>query len=324
MSFPNVTDMLTTTIEARGKVLRDNVSNSNPMLMKMEAKGNTRTFSGGHTIREEFMFAENPNAGWFNGYDTLAVGAADVISAAEFDPKQLACAVTISGREKLLNSGPQGLIDLMKGRVKAAEKTMRNRVDYGLHSDGTAFGGKILTGLSAAVPTDPTTGTYGGIDRSNAAWAFWRSQVKTHTAATATIQADMTDLYVACSRGTDHPDLILAGGTSFKFFMTSLQAIQRISDPKLAEAGFTTVRFMGADVVLDGGIGGNMLATDMVFLNTDYIHWRPHADCNFVPMGGSGNNRRQAVNQDADVVLISFMGNLTMSGAQFQGRYVGA
>jgi hypothetical protein len=53
----------------------------------------------------------------------------------------------------------------------------------------------------------------------------------------------------------------------------------------------------------------------MYFLNTDYIFFRPHKDRNFVPIGGE----RQSVNQDAIVKLIGWAGNLTCSGAQFNG-----
>jgi NADPH-dependent glutamate synthase beta subunit-like oxidoreductase len=49
--------------------------------------------------------------------------------------------------------------------------------------------------------------------------------------------------------------------------------------------------------------------------NTKYIMFRPHADRNFVPIGGE----RQAVNQDAVVKLIGFAGNITSSGPQFSG-----
>jgi hypothetical protein len=53
----------------------------------------------------------------------------------------------------------------------------------------------------------------------------------------------------------------------------------------------------------------------MYFLNTKYLFFRPHRDRNFVPIGGD----RQSVNQDAIVRLIGWAGNLTSSGAQFQG-----
>lgn len=318
MAFPNVTDILTTTIEARGKTLKDNVSDSNACLFKLREKGNIRPFSGGHLIREEFDFAENGNAQWYSGYETFSVGASDVLSAAEFSIKQLVVPVVISGLEKLQNSGPNGLIDLMEARVKNGERTMKNFLAQGIHSDGTGSGGKIITGFAAMIPTDPTTGTYGGINRATASWSFWRSQLVDNTSAPTTIQADMTLLYVRCTRGNDKPDLILSGNNAYMDFLSSLQTIQRITDPKMANAGFENVMFMGAPVVLDGGIGGNIDADDMLFINTNYVHFRPHKDMDMVPLSAEP---KTAVNQDADVVALGWAGNVTSSGPQFCGRY---
>ena len=49
-------------------------------------------------------------------------------------------------------------------------------------------------------------------------------------------------------------------------------------------------------------------------LNTKYLHWRPHADRNMVPL----NPDRFSVNQDAMVKLIGWAGNLTLSCAFLQ------
>lgn len=320
MSFPNISDLATTTLERRSKTIADNVTNNNALMFFLNKRGNVKSVSGGRLIYQNLSYAENGNAGWYSGYDTLPVAAQDVISAAEFNWKQLACPVTISGLEELQNSGEDALFDLLEERLGVAEATMANYMDDGAYSDGTGSGGKILTGLDAAVPQDPTTGTYGGINR--ATWTFWRSQIydPASTPTASTIQGYMNILYAACTRGTDHPDFILAGGTIWNTYLSSLQAIQRITDPKLAEAGFTSMKFMGSDVVLGGGIGGNATATDMYFLNTKYIHLRPHKDRNMVPLDP---RRRVAVNQDAAVTILAWAGNISCSGAQFQGRLKG-
>jgi len=80
---------------------------------------------------------------------------------------------------------------------------------------------------------------------------------------------------------------------------------------------------MDADVCLDGGIyngnnGSGAQAGTAYFLNTNYIHYRPHADRNMVPLSP---NKRYATNQDAEVQIMAWAGNLTTSGRQFQGRY---
>lgn len=320
MAFPNtsVTDIIATTLEHRNKKLADNVTKNNAILAWLADKGNIKTCSGGRLIYEEIIFAENANGGYYSGYDILPTGPSDVISAAQFDWKQIAVPVVASGLEtEVQNQGEEALIDLLEGRIKAGYATMNNIVAEGLYSDGTGSGGKQITGLNAAVPQDPTTGTYGNINRATASNAFWRSQIHDpgSTPTTSTIQAEMNTLWAKCVRGNDSPKLILSGATIWATWMGSLQLIQRFAEPAKAKLGFPTTTYMNADVVLDGGIGGFATATDMYFLNTDYLYWRPSSRRNMVPLA-----KRSAYNQDASSVILAFAGNLTCSGARFQGR----
>lgn len=320
---PTVSDIVATTIQSRSKTIADNVTKNNAILSRLNAGGKVRTISGGSVIFEELSFAENPNGGFYSGYDLLPVAAADVISAAEFQIKQYAVPVVISGLEQLQNSGKEALIDLMEGRIQVAESTMSNQLSTSIYGDGTASGGKSVTGLGAAVPTNPAAGTYGGIDR--ATWAFWRSQAfdaKVNGGATggftaSNIQGFMNALWAKLVRGSDRPDLIVMDNGMWSTFMASLQPQQRFMDPKSASLGFPTIKFMDADVVLDGGIGGACPTNTAFFLDTKYISWRPHKDRNMVPLSP---DRRYSINQDAEVQILAWAGNLTSSGAQFQGR----
>jgi hypothetical protein len=223
----------------------------------------------------------------------------------------------------LQNSGKEAIIDLLEGRIKVAEAQLANRINLDLYGNGTGNGGKNLTGLAAAVADSPTSGTYGGINR--ATWSFWQNQAFSGVTnggaavSAANIQSYMTQLAIKLVRGTDKADLIVADNNYYNLYVNSLQAIQRVTDPEMAGSGFASLKFYGggtsADVVLGGGIGAQEPANHMYFLNTDYIFFRPHKDRNFVPIGGE----RQSVNQDAIVKLIGWAGNLTSSGAQFNG-----
>jgi hypothetical protein len=314
MAFPNVSDIIATTIERRSKKIADNVTKNNALLAKLQTRGRSRPFSGGRLIYEELSFAENGNAGFYAGYDLLPVAAQDVLSAAQFDIKQAACPVVISGLEMLQNAGPEQMIDLLSSRIDVAEATMQNLICGGLYSDGTGSGGKQIVGLNAAVPLDPTTGTYGGIDR--ATWTFWRSKIK-DSANTTTLQADMNELWASLQRGSDRPDLIIADAVVWKAYVASLQAIQRFTDAGTGNLGFPTLKYMDCDFVLDGGIGGFCPTGTAFMLNTKYIHYRPHSARNFVPLSP---NKRYSINQDAEVQILAWAGALTMSGSQFQGR----
>jgi len=330
MAFANTnySDILATTIENRSRKIADNVTNNNFLLRQMQKKGNIRKFSGGHKILQELSFAENVNGGWYSGYDLLPVGVSDVISAAEFDIKQAAVPVVISGLEQLQNAGREQMIDLMEARLKVAESTMSNLINAGLYSDGTGAGGKEIDGLDVAIPVDPTAAAYGGIDGNT--FTFWQNAVSDNLAAAGLdptlIQGLWNELWSKLVRGGDRPDIIMADGTVWNTYVASLQAQQQFSNTNAADAGFMTLKFMDADVCLDGGIyfpsaasgGVGAQAGTAFFLNTDYIHYRPHSARNMVPLSP---NKRVSVNQDAETSILCWAGNLTVSARAMQGRY---
>lgn len=317
MSFPNVTDIVATTIQSRTRKIADNVRDNNGLLKALDKRGRVKTFSGGNVILQELSFQENANAGFYSGYDKLPVAASDVISAAEFDIKQAAVPVVISGLEMLQNAGREQMIDLLEGRMEVAESTLANLICDALYSDGTGSGGKEITGLDAAISTSPTSGVYGGIDR--ATWAFWQNYYNAQGMDASTVQGFMNTAWSNLVRGADRPDLIIMDNNMWSLYLASLQAQQRFHQADVGDLGFPTLKFMSTDVVLDGGIGGNATTKTAYFINTKYLHWRPHAKRNMVPLSP---NKRYSVDQDAEVQILAWAGNLTCSGARYQGRLV--
>ena len=324
-TFANLSDIVTTTIQSRSGNLADSVAKNNALLLKLKGRGNVKTVSGGNVIMQELMYndANTLNASSYSGYDTIDITPNSPISAAQFDLKQYAAAVSISGFEMLQNSGKEQIIDMLEGRIQIAEAQLLNQISAGIYSDGTGNGGKDITGLQAMISTTPTSGTYGGINRAN--WTFWRNVAFSgatdggSAVSTSNIQSYMNRIAVQLVRGTDRPDMIVADNNYYRFFLESLQAIQRVTSEDSAAAGFTSIKYMGAglncDVYLDGGIGGSIPSNRMYFINSKYVFFRPHKDRNFTPIGGD----RQSVNQDAVVKLMGWAGNLTCSGAQFNG-----
>ena len=318
MASPNLTEIVTTTLRKRSKKLADNVSDNTALLMRIKGKGNNRLVSGGRTLVQELEYAENSTYKRYSGYETLDISPSDVFTAAEFNWKQSAVSVSISGLEQLQNNGSEQVIDLMESRIKNAERTFINNLSADCYSDGTADGGKQVGGLQLLVADDPTTGTVGGIDR--ASWSFWQSQlydfsVEGATPGSDTIQTAMNQMYLNCSRNKDRPDLVVADNLYFRYYWESLQANQRFTNDKMAAAGFDNLKFMGADVVFDGGQDGDCPASHMYFLNTNYLQFKTHRDRNMVPLGDD----RYATNQDAMVKLIGWAGNMCVSNASLQG-----
>ena len=317
-----LTEIVTTTLRNRTGKLADNVTKNTALLNRLRKRGKVKTVSGGRTIVQELEYAENGTYERYSGYETLNIAPSDVFTGAEYNYAQSAVAVSISGLEMLQNSGESAIIDLLESRIGNAERTMINNTSVDIYSDGTADGGRQIGGLQLLVPST-NTNTVGGINAST--YSFWRNVAFSaattggSAASAANIQSYMNRVWVQLVRGADAPDLIVADNNYWRFYLESLQAIQRLVSDSEAQAGFSSLKYMTADVVLDGGFGGAAPSNTMYFLNTNYLFFRPHADRNFSPLG----DERFAVNQDAMVKLIGFAGNMTTSNRSLQG-YLGA
>jgi len=227
-TFANLSDIVATTIQSRSAALADNVTNNNALLSKLRERGNVKPFSGGNVILQELMYNDTSteNAGSYSGYDIIDITPNSPISAAQFDIKQYAAAVSINGLEMLQNSGKEQIIDLLEGRIQVAEAQLENDISAGIYSDGTGNGGKDITGLALAVAASPGSGTYGGINRTN--FSFWRNIAFDATtdggaaASAANMQSYMNRVAVQLVRGSDRPDMIVAGNNYYRFYLESL------------------------------------------------------------------------------------------------------
>ncbi len=321
MASPNLSEIVTTTLRNRSQKLADNFTNNNALLYRLSEKKRIKPFRGGRTIVEELAYQENGTYTRYSGYEEIDISPSDVITGAEFEIKQAAVSVSISGLEQLQNTGRWATLDLLESRIENAEGTMMNNLSSDLYSDGSASGGKQIGGLQLLV-ADTGSSTAGGI--ASGTFSFWANQIYDFSttlgtaAAATTIQTAMNALWLLCARGRDLIDLIVADNNYYTFYWASLQTIQRFTNEKMASAGFDNLKFKQADVVYDGGQGGASPSNHMYFLNSDYLKYRPHADRNMVPLDPD----RFSTNQDAMVKLIGWAGNLVVSNRALQGVIV--
>jgi hypothetical protein len=318
MASPNstFTELVSTTFRKHSKDIRDNVSKNNALLKRLMDKG-TKKEDGGLSIVVPLDYANNSTYQRYSGYDVLNVGASDVISAAEYQWRQIAINVVASGLELRTNSGESRIINLVKARMKNAIRTFKNNFSADVYSDGTLS--NQIGGLQALV-ADTGTGTVGGIDSST--WAFWQNIVQSAAAplqggagitpSATTIESLMLPLWLQLVRGDDQPDLIVSSNDYFTFFENSQTSIKRYTDSSKAQAGFVSLKYKTADVIFDGGSG--IPNAHMYFLNTDYMDLIVHKDANLEIM-----DEMKPYNQDAAVVPILWMGNLATSNRSLQG-----
>jgi hypothetical protein len=322
-------EILSLALEDRSPGYQDLVSNSNALLATLKRKGLWKPYSG-PTIRERLLYAEGGNIVWYNGFDYLPNSPAELFNDAEFRPKMLANGVSLANEDILNNSGEAQLMDILEGHIEAAEQELMDEVDISLHSDGTRYGGKELGGLKLAVPTVTNSGTYGGISRSAAANALWRTttfDINSYDTGIGTgwtstsIRPFLNRFMTIRSRNKRGADLLLMAPEPYAAYDAATVLIQRINDEtQLGKLGFQSLRYYGAgrsaEIVQDGGIGSNMPANTVYGLETASLRMRYHPERNFSKIGQA----MMPINQDAKVQYIGLMGELTMVNPLFNWK----
>ncbi len=317
-------EIAATTIENRQKKLTNNVLNHNVISQQMKEHNMVKTNESGKTLVEEMSIAENGTFKRYNGGQLLNISKNQTLSAAEFEPKQFAVAVVTEGREIRQNSGEEGFIKLLTARIQVAEDTLANNFNSDLISDGTADGGLQIGGLKFLISKTPTTGTVGGINRALAENAFYRNykfDTVNDWAGGVASASNIKELYGKVldntQVGSEGTKFILAGKNHYGFVRQASQAIQIITDPKMAKLGFRNIWFCEVPVVLASSVnfGGQAQVQDDLsyFIDPKGMSLRIYKGANFERLQSV-----QAINQDAEAQLIIWMGALTLSRAKTQ------
>jgi hypothetical protein len=315
MASPNstFTELVTSTFRKVRKDVKDNLSNRNALLKHIYRRGNYRTEDGGLTIVTPLDYAANSTYQRYSDWDTLNIAASDVISAAEYQWRQISLSIVASGREKRINSGESKIFSLAKSKMKNAIRTFNNSFSSDMYSTGLAA--NQINGLQALV-ADLGTGTVGGINSTT--FSFWQNSIfkcstQSVTASATTIENSMLlPTWLAIDRGPDDcPDLIVMDNIYYQYFEASQTSIKRYMGADSASAGLMSLKYKGADVYYDGNSG--IPSSRAYLLNTNYFDLVVHKDADLEVVEG-----QRPINQDGEVIPILWMGNLTLSNRKLQ------
>ena len=335
--------LATTTLRNARQTLFDNLSNHTPLLAKLRAMGGVRKDRGGTTITEPLLYGGNSTVKPYAGYEPLDLTPQEGLTSAEFEWKQLAGSVVISGMEKFKNSqGKTQVVNLLKAKLKQLDISFKEEVNRQLLSDGTGFSSKSIGGLGLLVGIGGGD-TVGGIDASDAANAWWDPQIidfdtsyTTFTTAAAPtfhgLQA-MRDMYTRCIRNDDKAGMIIGSDD----FVNAYEAIAegdklRVTDRGLADLGFDNVAFKGVPVVWDAFMDSDDTANSpyagsnttghgpaddehrIYFLNLNYLNFVIGEGKEFMT-----TDFMRPENQDAEVANVILYCNMTVSNRSRQG-----
>ena len=307
----NFDEILSTTLKNYVPKLTDNIFSARPLFYALTNGQTIRRISGGAKIVVPVIYGTNSTAGSYSGTDTIDITAQTGISAAEYDWKQYAATVTISGVEEAKNNGEAQIIDLLEGKIFQTQETIIENMNTMLFGNGTGNSNKDWLGLSALVGS---TGSPGGIDATDADNSWWRSAV-TNQGSSAITLASMATLYNNCSVGNDQPTIGITGQNQYEAYEALLVDQIRYTDTDMADGGFQNLLFKGCPLTFDGTLAGE---GKLYFLNTKYLQLVAHSDVWFKPTPFV-----RPTNQDAVYSQLLCYGELTTSNRARQGFMYG-
>lgn len=313
----NLEEHIVSTLFSQRDATADVVLKHHPLLRVLKEEGKYEKRSLGYEIRKASLYNDQNVGGFYTGYESFDLDAVPDLTAFRFPIKQAYEPFALSGREKRANRDQEQLLDLVAEKMKATISRLKNLVSTSIKGAGTGFGGREFDGVQKMISKTPNSGSYGLIDRSVASNAWARNHINNVTLSASNIQSEITETIIPITRGSDSPNVGLAGSTAWKHLHSSMTAIQRINDSsKTGRAGFKELYYDGVRFFFDGGFGGLTIgANDIYLMNTEYITFEVDSQADFVPLAPKMD---RPTDQDAFFTVIIVEGNLCCSAPALQ------
>lgn len=229
------------------------------------------TEDGGRNITNPLTLGRNPNVTSTEYYNTVPVAQTDEFDTLEYTWSRVVGTVIISDQEQDENKGPQQIFKLMKAKMEVLEESIKEKFSDYLYGAGA---GTDPLGLEALIPTDPTTGTIGGLSRSE-------TQLRTSaydfssTLDSTNIEEAIDDVQLDLTVKSDKPDIILAGRNIIRSYraavrdklVVNLKDLKKSGVSGMTDLGFGGIAHDGMPIVYDE----NCDVDRMYFINSKYL-----------------------------------------------------
>ncbi len=338
MAVPNTDNITTTTLQLIRRRIADNIFKANPTAAFMLAKNRVTTQDGGKFIAEPLIYAVNNTTMSYSGYDRLNVAPTQELTEADYNWRQAAVSISISGEEELKNNGATAVFDLLQQKTRIAEMSLSQWLDEKMHEDVATKTAKDPLGLDEIIDDNQSTwSTLGSI--AAATYSFWRNQIghngigtgtfasgsgedddphEIATTSTTLLNEILTRMMNNCGKGITAPDLIMCAQAVFERYENDNRNLARkpLTDLGMLNVGFDNLMFKGATMMWNENVKTESDADFHViyFINSAHIGFTLHSRRNFTI-----SNFVSPWDQDARVAQILLAGNMTCNNRRHLG-----
>jgi hypothetical protein len=321
--------LVTTTLDQVRPVLTDQISNENVLLAWLNSKARI-TMDGGSVIRRPLLFAFNDTVGSYSGYDLIDVTPQEGFGWAEYEWKQHAGSVTISGEEVRKNSGSKQLINLLQAKMDQLKLSVADDLNAMLFGDGIGNSSKDMIGLKGIVSNGTQNAAAGtdvhlaGINAATFTW--WKSFVRTAAVDMTSFTGikQLNNIFNSLRVNRSKVDLELTTQANYEAYEGLAVPNVRFQSLRAADLGFETIAHKTAEVVFEPDVPATGTINDgtltiagggaWYFLNADRLEFVQHEDAWLTP-----TDFVRPYNQDAKTALILSMGNLITDSRRSHG-----
>ena len=307
--------------------VKDNVYDTNRIFVMMKKRIKP---ASGTSLSWVTTAKRNKNVGLFAGFSLLTNQAFNPYQKLALDPGQYYGTVSFPKDELLKNVGnKEKLLDMAEASMKSVKSQLIENLGIGMYSDGSLVNGyQGIIGLAAAVTG--SSGTYAGVDRSDASNAYWRANANTTSYSADDLENPIQPGYLPRLMATmfsnatheGSPTILICHEDVFNHYalIAQVQNLRITEHPNKADLGFQTLGFQGATMLFDKYCP----AYRMYMLNendwTIYVY--PGANMDFDEQE-NGSIWIQGTEQLAKVAHIIWMGQMRLDAPRQQAVLTG-
>lgn len=227
---------------------------SNALMAWVFANNRVEYEDGGYNLTNPLTIGRNPNVASYEYFDQLPVAQTNEFTTIEYRWSRVAGSVIISDQEQDENQGEAAIFKLMKAKMDVLEESIKEKFAEYLYGLGV---GTDPNGLGLLIPTDPTTGSLGGLSRATE--TQWRpsSYNFAGTLDATNIEEAFDDIIMDTTLKDDRPQVILAGRNIYRLYRAAVRdkVVINLSESNSGKAmmdlGFKGVSHQGIPLLYD-------------------------------------------------------------------------
>ena len=263
-------DVLTLTGDAVRPIISDVITSRIPtFLVFNQGFGVKETLGGGEEIHYP-VAKELSQAQSYTDLGTLTTQRPTSLTRVRGVWKQQAADIVVSGLDMIKNGGDQAIANLFVFRSEMAFLSLAERLGgsvAGIFSTGTESTLLQLAGLQSWVSTTTSSGTIGGLSRTN---AFWQNVALDISSAFGTNGLNqMRSMALRLGRGIDRPNLIVFNRATFENFHRAHQATLNYNLPQAPSVAHQAVMDLGVPTISWNNMA--VIYDDFVPVNIGYM-----------------------------------------------------